>query len=101
MLGLPGCLGSIDCVHLVWNNCPVGITSQCKGKEKCPTVAFQVVVTHTRKIISKSQAFYGTVNDKTICHYDPVVKKLVDGVHGLEKIAIHSMWGIFFVFNCC
>ena len=76
MLGLPGCLGSIDCVHLVWNNCPVGITSQCKGKEKVPTLAFQVVVSHTRKILSCSQAFYGTVNDKTICRYDSVVKRM-------------------------
>ena len=48
IVGLPGCLGSIDCVHLIWNNCPAGIVSQCKGKEKVPTLAFQVVVSHSR-----------------------------------------------------
>ena len=74
--GLPGCLGSIDCVHLVWSNCPAAVLSQCKGKEKTPTVAFQVVVSHTRKILSKSQLFYGTINDKTICQYDDVVKQI-------------------------
>ena len=75
-VGLPGCIGSIDCVHLIWNNCPVVITAQCKGKEKFPTLAFQVVVSHTRKILSCSPAFYGSVNDKTICRYDNVVNMM-------------------------
>ena len=74
MVGLPGCLGSIDCVHLIWNNCPVVIKSQCQGKEKFPTLAFQVVVSHTRKIMLCSQPFYGSVNDKTICRYDKTIR---------------------------
>jgi hypothetical protein len=23
-LGLPGCIGSVDCVHIRWDKCPVG-----------------------------------------------------------------------------
>ena len=26
-VGLPGCVGSIDCVHLVWDKCPSGFLS--------------------------------------------------------------------------
>ncbi len=50
--GLPGCAGSIDCVHLIWDKCPAGLHSVCKGKGKFPTLAFQAVVSHTRKILS-------------------------------------------------
>ena len=88
MVGLPGCIGSIDCVHLIWTNCPVVITSQCKGKEKFPTLAFQVVVSHTRKILSCSPAFYGSVNDKTICRYDKVVSLMKKRMNTLIDIGI-------------
>ena len=65
-IGLPGCGGSVDCVHLVWDKCPSGLSSACKGKDKCPTLAFEVSASHTKRILSVSQYFYGTINDKTI-----------------------------------
>ena len=71
-LGLPGCAGSVDCVHLVWDRCPAGLGNVCRGKDKVPTLAFQVVASHTKKILSVSQYFWGTVNDKTISRADQV-----------------------------
>ena len=53
-VGLPGCVGSIDCVHLVWDKYPAGFLFACKGKEKLPTLAFQVVASHAKKILSVS-----------------------------------------------
>ena len=32
IVGMPGCIGSIDCVHLVWDKCPAGFLSALKGK---------------------------------------------------------------------
>ena len=32
--GLPGCVGSIDCVHVYWDQCPASLHSTCKGKDK-------------------------------------------------------------------
>jgi hypothetical protein len=69
-LGLPGCTGSVDCVHWAWDMCPAGLYSDCKGKEGFPTVVFQVIVTHTRFIQAVSKIFYGTWNDITITHHD-------------------------------
>jgi Plant transposon protein len=31
-LGLPGCIGSTDCVHIRWERCPAGFRSFHKGK---------------------------------------------------------------------
>jgi hypothetical protein len=41
--GFPGCLGSIDCQHWEWKNCPVAWAGQFKGKEKKPTVAMEAI----------------------------------------------------------
>lgn len=65
-VGLPGAIGSIDCVHSAWDMCPAGLLSDCKGKEGYPTVVHQVIVSHTRKVLAVSGPYYGTWNDKTI-----------------------------------
>ena len=72
----PGCIGSIDCVHLAWDRCRSGMQALCTGKEKVPTLVFEVACTHTKRILSCSQWFFGTYNDKTISKYDPVIKYL-------------------------
>lgn len=79
-LGLPGCAGSVDCVHLWWDKCPAGLLSQCKGKEGYPSLAFEVICSHTKKILSVSPSYYGTMNDKTISRYDP----------GIQEIRFHN-----------
>ena len=73
---LTGAIGSIACVHVGWDMCPVGLWSQCKGKEGYPTLAFEVVVSHTRKILACSDAYFGTWNDITISKHDPAIQKL-------------------------
>ena len=71
--GFPGCVGSIDCaVHLVWDKCPAGAFSACKGKGSFPTLAFEVVCSNTQNFLSVSQFFFGTVNDKTFAMSDEV-----------------------------
>lgn len=41
--GFPGCLGSLDCQHREWKNCPVAWAGQFKGKEKNPTVVMEAI----------------------------------------------------------
>ena len=78
-LGLPGCVGSVDCVHIPWDKCPAGLKSSCVGKEGYPTLAFEVVVSHTRMILSVSKAFFGADNDKTIARYDAAIDAVKNG----------------------
>jgi hypothetical protein len=75
-VGVPGCIGSIDCVHIGWDMCPAGYQADCIGKEGYPTLAFEVIVSHTRKILAVTQSFFGTWNDKTIVRYDDKVTNL-------------------------
>jgi hypothetical protein len=88
-LGLPGAIGSVDATHLHWRQCPVQLTNYCKGKEGYPTVAFQVVVNHSRKIMSVGELFYGSHNDKTLNRFDEFVIKIADeGLYDDEEFII-------------
>ena len=63
-LGLPGCIGSADCVHIRWERCPAGYRSFHKGKEGYPTLSYEVTVDHHKKIIAATQGHPGCRNDK-------------------------------------
>jgi hypothetical protein len=67
---LPGCMGSIDCVHVPWPKAIASLRSWYVGKEGVPTIAFQVIVDHSRRILSVSQPHPGSLNDKTIATMD-------------------------------
>lgn len=73
MLGFPGCIGSVDCVHIAWDRAPHLLRWKYIGKEHYPTVAYEVACTHSRKIISCSKGFPGSNNDKTIVRFDTFV----------------------------
>jgi hypothetical protein len=65
-MGLPGCIGSTDCVHLQWDRCPLSLTNLCKGKEGYPTLSYSCTVDHHRKILGVPRSNWGTRDDKTI-----------------------------------
>jgi hypothetical protein len=59
-LFLPGCGGSIDVIHIKWSACPAGDRNRCTGKEKYPTLSFEVVSDNARRILAVSSVQYGT-----------------------------------------
>lgn len=73
-LGLPGCVGSMDGVHLAWDNCPSPFLPLYKGKEGFPTLAYNVTVDHTKRVLAVHGAYPGARNDKTIARTDPAVR---------------------------
>lgn len=89
---LPGCMGSIDCVHIPWIKCLASVRSWFTGKEGVPTVAFQVcccnrakyicsqllqvIVDHNTRILSITNPHPGAHNDKTIASMDPLLTRI-------------------------
>jgi hypothetical protein len=78
-LGLPGCIGSVDCVHIGWDNCPVQMKNMYTGKEGYPSIAYEVICTSRRRIQSVSFGHPGSRNDKHIVRTDQSVMSLVEG----------------------
>jgi hypothetical protein len=95
---LPGACGSIDVVHVKWSKCPAGDFNKCKGKESFPSVAFECVTSHTRRVMGIAPIQYGTRNDKHIVRIDQTVKMIrfdwykevqwsSFDIHGRERIS--------------
>lgn len=85
-LKFPGCLGSIDVVHCNWDSCPSGDYNLYKGKEKYPSIAWEVVVKHNRRIMSVSQPYAGTFNDQHIVKIDSTVIDLLPTGSWLDSL---------------
>lgn len=74
--GFPGCVGSIESVHVASDRCPFGQVQSLKGKEGYPTVAFDVIVDSNARCQSISSALPGCKNEKTLVRYDAFVNML-------------------------
>jgi hypothetical protein len=78
-LGLTGAVGSIDCTHVHWERVPHELKPLYVGKEGFPTIVYEMIVNHNRKILYTTRGFPGSFNDKTICRYDAYVHSLRKG----------------------
>ena len=74
--GLPGRVGSVDCVHVQWDRCPSGFKGECHGKAGTPTLAFEVVVAHDQRIQLVSAYNPRAQNNKTIAQNDEAIAEL-------------------------
>ena len=78
-MGFPGCVGSIDCVHVAWEGCPALWRNHYKGAKGYPSIAYEVVCDHNLFILATTCGFSGTTNDKTISRYDLFVDEVKRG----------------------
>ena len=80
-MGFPGCVGSMDVTHLMWKQCPsAALRHVCTGRRyHCPSVVFQMVCAHTRRIHHVSQPFYGATNGISITYNDSYPREVMLG----------------------
>jgi hypothetical protein len=78
-VGLPGCCGSMDVVHIKWSSCPTMDHNRAKGKAGYPTLAFQCITDFNRRVIGIYGPQFGTRNDKEIVKVDPNVYRIRHG----------------------
>jgi hypothetical protein len=77
--GFPGMLGSLDCMHWEWKNCPTAHHGQNKGKNHRATVVLEAVAS---KDLWIWHAFFGTpgsLNDLNVLARSPLFDQLVSG----------------------
>ena len=77
--GFPGCVGSVDCVHIGWDRCATKSTNVYTGKELFPSIANEVICTSRKFIQSVTVGHPGTRNDKHIVRTDDSVLELLYG----------------------
>ena len=78
--GIPGMVGSIDCMHVGWKNCPVAWQGQFKnGKQTMPTLVLEAAADYNLRIWHASFGHPGTMNDRTIWDQSSLLLSFLDG----------------------
>ena len=65
-LGCSGAIGSTDVTQVKWDSCTFSEANAHTGKEGYPTIALQVTVDHTGRVLSATRGFAGAQSDNTI-----------------------------------
>ena len=77
--GFPGMLGSIDCMHWKWKNCPSAWQDMYCGHVHEPTIILEVVASHNLWIWHAFFGLPGSHNDINVLHRSPLFAKLAEG----------------------
>lgn len=75
--GFPGMLGSIDCMHWFWKNCPVAHAGQYQGKEGKPSVVLEAIASNNLHIWHCFFGLPGSLNDINILDRSPLVDDVI------------------------
>ena len=75
--GFLAMLGSIDCMHWQWKNCPEALAGQSKGKEKKPTIVLEAWADQELWIWHCNFGSPGSLNDINIIDKSPEFQKIL------------------------
>jgi hypothetical protein len=77
-------LGSIDCMHWEWRNCPTSWRRQFCGRNSRPTMILEAVAGYDLWIWHAFFGMPGTNNDLNVPHRSPVFDPLRNGTSALH-----------------
>jgi hypothetical protein len=77
--GWPGMLGSLDCMHWTWKNCPKSWHGMYCGKNKDATIVLEAVASEDTWIWHAFFGLPGTLNDINVLNRSPLFARLVSG----------------------
>ncbi|CAH9125673.1 unnamed protein product, partial [Cuscuta epithymum] len=79
--GFPGMLGSLDCMHWHWENCPTAWHgTHTNGLKKIPTLILEIVAGHNLWIWHAFFGMAGTNNDVNVLDRSPLFDDIVNDV---------------------
>jgi Plant transposon protein len=112
--GFPGCLGSWDCKHFNWKNCPMRLAGQHKGHAEGgkTTLIMEAFADYRRYLWYVNFDDPGSLNDLNVLDKSSIVSELLNGtlsivttpytINGKERDwmyflvdGIYPPWGIF------
>ena len=72
-------MGSIDCQHWQWKNCPVAWAVQFKGKEKKPTIVLEAIYDGEFWIWHAFFDSPGSLSDINVSDRSPTMERIIAG----------------------
>ncbi|XP_048617757.1 uncharacterized protein LOC125589264 [Brassica napus] len=77
--GFPGMIGSIDCMHWEWKNCPTAWKGQYSRGSGKPTIVLEAVASYDLWIWHAFFGPLGTLNDINVLGRSPVFDDIIKG----------------------
>ncbi|XP_062182148.1 uncharacterized protein LOC133886469 [Phragmites australis] len=77
--GFLGMLGSIDCMHWVWKNCPKAWHGAYTGHTRKPSIVLEAVASYNLWIWHAFFGMPGSLNDINVLHRSNIFTRLTDG----------------------
>ncbi|XP_042466026.1 uncharacterized protein LOC122048537 [Zingiber officinale] len=75
----PGMLGSLDCIHWKWKNCPVAWKGQFTRGHGSPTIVLEAVASHDLWIWHAFFGVAGSRNDINVLYESPIFNNVLQG----------------------
>ena len=87
--GVPGMLGSLDCMQTRWKNCPIGWQQSFKGRSKgMATIVLEAACDYNLWFWHAAYGFSGALNDGNVLSLSPLLDRMTNGTFSLlEKEA--------------
>ena len=84
--GVPGMVGSLDCMHCKWIKCPKVYHGAFKGSHDSPTVVLEAACDYNLYFWHPAFGFPGTFNDLNIWNLSPLLTAFLNGdMEAIEK----------------
>ncbi|XP_062027743.1 uncharacterized protein LOC133743708 [Rosa rugosa] len=94
--GFPGMIGSIDCMHWQWKNCPTGWAGEYSGRKQIPTIILEAVPSYDTWIWHAFFGMPGTCNDLNVLAKSSLFDELTAGRALMIQFQVnnraHSLW---------
>ena len=79
--GLPGCIGSSDCMHILTEECQYNLkNNHLGGKSSNTTWTFNLMCNHQHRILHTTIGGPGCWNNQTMVHFDKFISGICDGL---------------------
>jgi hypothetical protein len=88
--GFPGVLGSLDCMHWSWKNCPKVWQGHHSGKEATPTVVLEAVASYDLWFWHAFFGSPGALNDINILDRSPLVHLILKELFPIEAYSVNG-----------
>ncbi|XP_019200113.1 PREDICTED: putative nuclease HARBI1 [Ipomoea nil] len=88
--GFPGMLGSLDCMHWTWKNCPTAWAGQYAGRSGEPTIILEAVADYDLWIWHAHFGMPGSNNDINVLEGSYLFSNLANGIAPPCHYVIHG-----------
>ncbi|XP_024172394.1 uncharacterized protein LOC112178487 [Rosa chinensis] len=78
-IGFPRMIGSIDCMHWQWKNCPTGWAGEYSGRKRVSTIILEAVASYDTWIWHAFFGMPGSCNDLNVLAKSPLFDELTTG----------------------